>query len=65
MKIPVFNFEGGCWLPVINPSKKTNQIFSVLLKGAILENVIFKDGTNEADFQDVSITPTQELSKCH
>jgi ATP-dependent phosphoenolpyruvate carboxykinase len=39
-----------------------NQISLELLKGAILENVVLKKGTNEVDFEDVSITPNTRVS---
>ncbi|SDX03555.1 phosphoenolpyruvate carboxykinase (ATP) [Flavobacterium degerlachei] len=59
----VFNFEGGCYAKVINLSEENEpDIFRAIKKGAILENVIFKDGTNEVDFQDVSITPNTRVS---
>jgi phosphoenolpyruvate carboxykinase (ATP) len=47
---------------VINLLKKVNRISLELLKGAILENVVFKKGTNEVDFEDVSITPNTRVS---
>jgi phosphoenolpyruvate carboxykinase (ATP) len=59
----VFNFEGGCYAKVINLSEENEpDIFRAIKKGAILENVIFKEGTNEVDFEDVSITPNTRVS---
>ncbi|WP_348812919.1 phosphoenolpyruvate carboxykinase (ATP) [Flavobacterium maritimum] len=59
----VFNFEGGCYAKVINLTEENEpDIFRAIKKGAILENVIFKEGTNEVDFQDVSITPNTRVS---
>jgi phosphoenolpyruvate carboxykinase (ATP) len=59
----VFNFEGGCYAKVINLSEESEpDIFRAIKKGAILENVIFKEGTNEVDFEDVSITPNTRVS---
>ena len=59
----VFNFEGGCYAKVINLSEENEpDIFRAIKKGAILENVIFKKGTNEVDFDDVSITQNTRVS---
>ena len=59
----VFNFEGGCYAKVVNLSEENEpDIFRAIKKGAILENVVFKEGTNEVDFQDVSITPNTRVS---
>jgi phosphoenolpyruvate carboxykinase (ATP) len=59
----VFNFEGGCYAKVINLSEENEpDIFRAIKKGAILENVIFKEGTNEVDFSDVSITQNTRVS---
>jgi phosphoenolpyruvate carboxykinase (ATP) len=59
----VFNFEGGCYAKVVNLSEENEpDIFRAIKKGAILENVIFKEGTNEVDFEDVSITPNTRVS---
>jgi phosphoenolpyruvate carboxykinase (ATP) len=59
----VFNFEGGCYAKVINLTEEHEpDIFRAIKKGAILENVVFKAGTNEVDFQDVSITQNTRVS---
>ncbi len=59
----VFNFEGGCYAKVINLTEENEpDIFRAIKRGAILENVIFKEGTNEVDFEDVSITPNTRVS---
>lgn len=59
----VFNFEGGCYAKVINLTEENEpDIFRAIKRGAILENVIFKEGTNEVDFDDVSITPNTRVS---
>jgi phosphoenolpyruvate carboxykinase (ATP) len=60
----VFNFEGGCYAKVINLTEENEpDIFRAIKKGAILENVKFKPGTNnEVDFEDVSITPNTRVS---
>jgi phosphoenolpyruvate carboxykinase (ATP) len=59
----VFNFEGGCYAKVVNLSEENEpDIFRSIKKGAVLENVVFKKGTNEVDFQDISITPNTRVS---
>jgi phosphoenolpyruvate carboxykinase (ATP) len=59
----VFNFEGGCYAKVVNLTEENEpDIFRAIKRGAILENVIFKPGTNEVDFEDVSITPNTRVS---
>ncbi len=59
----VFNFEGGCYAKVINLTDENEpDIFRAIKKGALLENVVFKKGTNEVDFEDVSITPNTRVS---
>jgi phosphoenolpyruvate carboxykinase (ATP) len=59
----VFNFEGGCYAKVINLTEEHEpDIFRAIKRGAILENVVFKPGTNEVDFEDVSITPNTRVS---
>ena len=59
----VFNFEGGCYAKVVNLSEENEpDIYRAIKKGAILENVIFKEGTKEVDFEDVSITPNTRVS---
>lgn len=53
----VFNFEGGCYAKVIDLSaEKEPQIFAAVKPNAILENIVFKEGTNIVDYKDGSIT---------
>ncbi len=59
----VFNFEGGCYAKCIDLSEeKEPQIYRAIKPGAILENIIFKEGTNEPDFEDCSITQNTRVS---
>src|SRR5690554_3506960 len=58
----VFNFEGGCYAKVINLSAEGEpDIYNAIKKGALLENVVFKNG-NEVDFENDSITPNTRVS---
>ena len=59
----VFNFEGGCYAKCIDLTpEKEPDIYAAIKKGALLENVIFKDGTNEINFADSSITENTRVS---
>ncbi|WP_026712425.1 phosphoenolpyruvate carboxykinase (ATP) [Flavobacterium daejeonense] len=59
----VFNFEGGCYAKVVNLSEENEpDIFNAIKRGALLENIIFKKGTNEVDYTDISITPNTRVS---
>jgi phosphoenolpyruvate carboxykinase (ATP) len=59
----IFNFEGGCYAKVIDLSKENEpDIFNAIRPGALLENIVFKDGTNEIDFADTSITQNTRVS---
>ena len=59
----IFNFEGGCYAKTIDLSaEKEPDIFNAITPGAILENVGFKQGTNEVDFTDRSRTENTRVS---
>lgn len=59
----VFNFEGGCYAKTIDlSSEKEPQIWDAIKHGAILENIIFKEGTRDVDFEDTSITQNTRVS---
>ncbi len=59
----VFNFEGGCYAKVIDLSKeKEPDIFGAIKAGALLENVTFKKGTSEVDYEDGSKTENTRVS---
>ena len=59
----IFNFEGGCYAKVIDLTEdKEPDIFRAIKPGALLENIVFKEGTNEVDYMDSSITQNTRVS---
>lgn len=59
----IFNFEGGCYAKVIDlTEEKEPDIFRAIKPGALLENVVFKEGTKEVDYSNSSITQNTRVS---
>jgi phosphoenolpyruvate carboxykinase (ATP) len=59
----IFNFEGGCYAKTIDLSEeKEPDIYRAIKKGALLENVGFRKGTNEVDYKDGSRTENTRVS---
>lgn len=59
----VFNFEGGCYAKCIDlAAEKEPQIYNAIKFGALLENVVFKDGSAEVDYTDGSKTENTRVS---
>lgn len=59
----VFNFEGGCYAKCIDLSKeKEPQIWEAVKPGALLENIVFFEGTNNVNFADGSITENTRVA---
>jgi len=59
----IFNFEGGCYAKVIDLSEeKEPDIFRAVKPGALLENIVFKNGSKEVDYHDSSLTENTRVS---
>ncbi|UOY07926.1 phosphoenolpyruvate carboxykinase (ATP) [Muricauda sp. SCSIO 64092] len=59
----IFNFEGGCYAKVIDlTEEKEPDIYRAIRPGALLENVMFKEGTKEVDYFDSTITLNTRVS---
>jgi phosphoenolpyruvate carboxykinase (ATP) len=59
----VFNFEGGCYAKCIDLSEeKEPDIFKAIKKGAMLENITFKEGSNIPDYFSGEITQNTRVS---
>lgn len=59
----IFNFEGGCYAKCIDlTEEKEPDIFRAIKPGAILENIVYKKGTNEVNFADGSRTENTRVS---
>lgn len=59
----IFNFEGGCYAKVIDlTEEKEPDIYRAIRPGALLENVVFKQGTKEVDYFDSTITLNTRVS---
>ncbi len=59
----VFNFEGGCYAKCIDLTReKEPQIYDAIKPGALLENIMYKEGTNEVDFEDGTKTENTRVS---
>ena len=62
-KDTVFNFEGGCYAKCIDLSEeKEPDIFAAVRTGALLENISFKEGTNNPNYEDGTITQNTRVS---
>lgn len=59
----IFNFEGGCYAKTIDlTEEKEPDIFRAIKDGALLENIGYKNGTNEVDYTDGSRTENTRVS---
>jgi phosphoenolpyruvate carboxykinase (ATP) len=59
----IFNFEGGCYAKCIGLTpEKEPEIFQAIRPGALLENTVFFNGSNEVNYRDGSITENTRVS---
>ena len=59
----VFNFEGGCYAKCVDlSSEKEPQIWSAIKPGALVENVRFYPGTNQVNYNDISVTENTRVA---
>jgi phosphoenolpyruvate carboxykinase (ATP) len=59
----IFNFEGGCYAKTIGLTEdKEPEIFHAIREGALVENVVFRVGTNVIDFDSKKITENTRVS---
>lgn len=59
----VFNFEGGCYAKCIDLSAdKEPQIWDAIKFGALLENIVFHEGSTRVDFADSTKTENTRVS---
>lgn len=59
----IFNFEGGCYAKCINlKAEKEPQIWNAIRFGAVMENVVVRDGAREPDFDDGSLTENTRVA---
>ncbi len=59
----IFNFEGGCYAKAIDlTEEKEPDIYRAIKPGALLENIVYKEGTKEVDYSDSSITQNTRVS---
>lgn len=59
----VFAIEGGCYAKCVNLDKdKERDIYEAIKFGTVLENVEFKAGTRDVNYNDISITENTRAS---
>lgn len=59
----VFNFEGGCYAKTINLSAVNEpDIYGAIKAGALLENIVFFEGTDKVDYSNASVTENTRVS---
>lgn len=59
----VFNFEGGCYAKCVNLTlEQEPQIWNAIKHGALVENVRFLEGTNQVNYEDISVTENTRVA---
>lgn len=59
----IFNIEGGCYAKCagLNAAQEP-QIAQAIRRGALLENVLFREGSNEVDYANTAVTENTRVS---
>ena len=58
----IFNFEGGCYAKAIDLSEEKEPDIYRAIRKAILENIVYKEGSKTVDYTDGSITENTRVS---
>ena len=59
----VFNIEGGCYAKCVRLSRESEpELYGAIKFGTVLENTVFRAGTREVDYDDVSLTQNTRAS---
>ena len=59
----IFNLEGGCYAKTVKLMRENEpDIYDAIRPNALLENISFQEGTDEPDYDNISITQNGRVS---